>query len=209
MITHDVEQGSPEWFALRLGIPTATDFSDIVTAAKGDLAAAHDKLINRLIDELARPQMQELFAGNRHTERGKELEPDARNLYRLLGKGELRQVGFITRDDGRAGCSPDSLVDCHTDSPGGLEIKCPDGHTHVGYLRAGTLPNDYRQQVHGSMVISGRKWWDFMSYCPGYRPLIVRVHWNEYTDKVAAGLEQFLSVLETEKAKILSPEEIA
>lgn len=36
MILHDVEQRSEAWHALRLGIPTASRFGDILTA-RGDL----------------------------------------------------------------------------------------------------------------------------------------------------------------------------
>jgi hypothetical protein len=199
----DVEQGSPEWRALRLGIPTATDFDSMITAVKGDLSAGADGCINKLIDELVRPELQEeSFTGNRHTEHGKEWEPKARAWYAFTTGNEVRQVGFVLRDDGKAGCSPDSLVG----ESGGLEIKCPDGPTHVSYLRKRTLPDKYKQQVHGSMVITGRRWWDFLSYCPGYRPFLIRVHWDEYTDKVAAAIESFIAKLETAKAEIITNE---
>jgi hypothetical protein len=195
----DFEQGSAEWFAARNGIPTATDFADIVTAVKGDLSAGADSCINRLLDEIVRPDAQAItvFAGNRHTERGKELEPAARRAYEFLTGNPVRVVGFVARDDGKAGCSPDGITDF-----GGLEIKCPDGPTHVGYLRAGILPAKYRQQVHGGMVITGFRRWDFFSYCPGYAPFFVSVAWDEYTDKVSAALDQFVARLDAAKKEL-------
>ena len=85
-------------------------------------------------------------------------------------------VGLCYLDEHRNfSCSPDGLVG----EDGGLEIKCPLIHTHVEYLLDGKLPTKYVQQVQGSMLISGRKWWDFMSYYPGLKPLVVRVERDE------------------------------
>lgn len=202
----DVQQGSPEWRALRMGIPTATDFESIVTAVKGDLSAASEGLINRLIDQHVRPGAQEEFTGNRHTDNGKALEPMARAWYEFISGLRVECVGFVLRDDGKAGCSPDGLVNVRGEIARvvgrGLEIKCPDGPTHVGYLRAKSLPAAYKQQVHGSMAITGLRVWDFVSYCPGYEPLLVSVEWDEYTDKVAAALDAFIARLDAAKAAL-------
>lgn len=202
----DCEQHSPEWFAARLGVPTASEFGDIITPKTGKLSASADGYIDRLIDEIVRPDAERGWGGNRHTERGTMREPEARELYAFMHENaRVRTTGFILRDDGRAGCSPDSLVD----HDGGLEIKCPDGPTHISYLRAGTLPDKYKPQVHGSLVITGRSWWDFMSHCPGYRPLIVRVTPDDYTAKLAACLAEFLDRLEEAKARIIEPQRSA
>lgn len=199
----DCEQHSPEWFAARMGVPTASEFGDIITPKTGKLSASADGYIDRLIDEIVRPDAERGWGGNRHTERGTAFEPDARELYAFMNEeARIRTVGFVLRDDGRAGCSPDSLVD----DDGGLEIKCPDGPTHIGYLRAGTLPDKYKPQVHGSLVITKRKWWDFMSHCPGYKPLIVRVTPDDYTQKLAACLDEFLERLEVAKAQFIEPQ---
>jgi hypothetical protein len=106
----DVEQNSPEWFAARRGLPTASCFDQIVTAQRGDLAAAHERYINQLIDELVRPDSAPSFTGNRHTERGKLLEPEARRAYAFVSGHAVQTVGLVLRDDGRVGCSPDALV---------------------------------------------------------------------------------------------------
>jgi hypothetical protein len=74
-----------------------------------------------------------------------------------------------------AGASPDGLVG----ESGGLEIKCPMPATHIEYLRDGRLPSKYIQQVQGCLWISGRDWWDFMSYHPKMTPLIIRVYRDE------------------------------
>ncbi|OUL17295.1 hypothetical protein B0X78_00245 [bacterium AM6] len=46
--------------------------------------------------------------------------------------------------------------------------------------------------MHGSLIITGRTWWDFMSYCPGYDPLIVRVQPDGFTEKLQGHLDRFL-----------------
>jgi len=194
----DCEQGTPEWLTARLGVPTASEFDSIITPKKGDLAAAHETYINQLLDEQIRRDAERSFKGNADTDRGHELEPDARALYSFIRDVEPQQAGFILRDDGMAGCSPDSLVN----DDGGLEIKCPDGPMHVGYLRAGTLPDKYKPQVHGCLIITGRQWWDFMSYCPGHKPLIIRVVPDDYTAKLAKLLDGFVKKLAAEKLKL-------
>lgn len=198
MIVLDCEQRSPEWYAARLGIPTASEFGSIITPAKGQLAAAHDAYINRLIDEAARPGVDRSWSGNRHTERGRDLEPEARNAYAFLRGVTPREVGMVLNDERTAACSPDSLVD-----DGGLEVKCPDGPTHVAWLRAGKLPDDHKAQVHGCMVITGAPWWDFLSYCDGYRPLLLRVVRDDFTAKLATLLDGFVEKLAIERAKVL------
>ena len=194
----DCEQGSPEWFSARLGVPSASEFDSIITPKKGELAAAHETYIDRLIDEAIRVDAKRKFQGNADTDRGHELEPEARELYAFMRDVEPQTVGFVLRDDGAAGCSPDALIG----KVGGLEIKCPDGPQHVGYLRAGALPDKYKPQVHGNLLITGRDWWDFMSYCPGHKPLIVRVVPDEFTQKLAKHLDFFVKKLAAEKLKL-------
>lgn len=194
----DCEQGTDEWFAARRGVPSASEFDSIITPKKGDLAAAHEAYIDRLIDETIRVDAVRKFHGTADTDRGHELEPDAREMYAFMHNVEPQTVGFVLRDDGAAGCSPDALVG----DDGGLEIKCPDGPQHVGYLRAGCLPDKYKPQVHGNLLITGRAWWDFVSYCPGHKPLIVRVTPDAYTARLAELLDFFVKKLASERQKI-------
>lgn len=195
----ECEQKSPEWYAARCGIPTASEFGNIITPKRGDYAAAADVYVNELIDEIVRPNADRGWEGNRHTRRGNFLEPEARELYAFMHDDvDLQPIGFIVSDDGTMGCSPDSLVN----PDGGLELKCPDGPTHVKWLRAGGIPDEHKPQVHGCLIVTGRPWWDFMSYCPGYAPLIVRVAPDEYTAKLAAHLIRFKNHLDEAKAQI-------
>jgi hypothetical protein len=188
----DCEQRSPEWYAARRGIPTASEFGCIITPKRGEYAAAADTYINQLIDETVRPDADRSWGSNRHTERGCDLEPEARDLYAFERDLVPLQVGFILNDAGTLGCSPDSLID----PDGGLEVKCPDGPTHVKWLRAGGVPDEHKAQVHGCLIVTGRAWWDFLSYCPGYPRLLVRVTPDDFTAKLSAHLERFLGELQ-------------
>ena len=167
------EQGSPEWLAARLGIPSASMFAKIVTT-KGIWSASADAYINQLVAERLTGEREEVFQSH-HMLRGTELEPDARDLYSLISDAEVTEVGFCLHDTLSAGCSPDGLIG----EDGGLEIKCPAPSTHVEYLRGGVLPSKYKQQVMGCLWITGREWWDFVSYHPTMKPLIVRVERDE------------------------------
>lgn len=193
------EQRSPEWYAARRGVPTASEFGNIITPKRGEYAAAADTYINQLIDEIIRPDAAQSFTGNRHTERGEILEDDARELYAFEREVAPQQVGFILNDAGTLGCSPDSLIG----TDGGLEIKCPDGPTHVKWIRAGGVPDEHKPQVHGSLIITGRAWWDFLSYCPGYPPLMVRITPDAFTEKLHTHLERFVSEYATARESFL------
>ena len=192
IIKESVEQGSEEWLALRRGRPTASQFGRILTPARAELSKSRFEYMDELIAECFFPEFVE-FEGNKWTDRGNELEPEAREAFGYQTKLNLWQVGFCTRDDGVVGCSPDSLiVDEHGKVVSGLEIKCPAPKKHVTYKRLGKLPNEYKAQVHGSMAVTGVDEWHFYSYAPGVQPLHLVVDRDDYTQKLTDALDEFL-----------------
>lgn len=194
MIVHPhVLQGSDEWMAMRRGRPTASRFKDIITAAKGELSKSATEYMHELIGECFVPEWVD-FAGNKFTDRGTELEPEAREAYEMMMQTTVVQVGFCTRDDGVVGCSPDGLIPGGTTSEWfkGLEIKCLSPKKHIACIANGTLPDEYKQQVHGSMAVTGLDSWDFFSYFPGLQPFLITVRRDDYTDKLSAALDTFL-----------------
>ncbi len=167
----DVPQGEAEWMAARLGRPTASQASRIVTRT-GKPSSQADAYMAELLAEyfLGHPVTE--FDGNVWTERGKALEPDAFALYAFHVDSEPRTTGIVYRDESRLfGASPDGLVD----PDGGLELKAPMPGTHLLWLARGECPPQHWCQVQASIWATGRKWWDFMSYYPDLPPLIVRV----------------------------------
>jgi hypothetical protein len=190
----DVPQGSEDWHACRLGIPTASRFSDILAKGEGKTRARY---LRDLAAEIIRGTVEEDGYSNVHMERGKLLEDDARRLYAFMADVEPVQVGFIK--DGRKGCSPDSLIG----DVGGLEIKTALGHIQVERLQKGGLPSEHKAQVQGSLWVTGRAWWDFCSYSPGLPPLIVRVERDEtYIDQLAKAVDAFNEELDSLVASI-------
>ncbi len=186
----ECDQLSPEWWEARKGVPTASCFSRIITAG-GKLSAQADDYIAELIGERV------CLTPNYFTTQGKpvtrdmqhgtDTEPEARRFYEMERGVDVRRVGFIMTDDCRFGCSPDGLVD----PDGALELKCVMLKTQVKYLLEGTLPSEYRAQVHGQLIVTGRKWVDFLSYAPGLEPFIIRVEPDAFTRELKVGLEMF------------------
>lgn len=187
------QQQSEEWFEARRGKPTASRF-DQITTPTGKPSSARKTLALELCAELVRPAFpDEMFTGNKHTDRGNELEPIAREEFTTRTGYGVEQVGFITRDDGIVGCSPDAVIRNQKGQiVAGLELKCPIPHKHAQYIVDGELPSEYKQQVHGSMAVTGLKTWFFMSYCRGFKPFILRVEWDSYTDTISKHLDDFL-----------------
>ena len=185
----DVIQGSPEYHAAHRGVPSASQFHRIITPKTGKLSAQADGYINELIAEKYSllPPLQYGIPKSPALAHGVECEAEARLWYELETNCDVRQVGFCLSDDGRFGCSPDGLIG----EEGGLELKCPQGHIQAGYVRAGTLPDEYKAQVHGSLIVTGRKWWDFLSYSPGLPPLCIRVERTPYANSLTVALEDF------------------
>jgi hypothetical protein len=185
------EQKSLDWWNLRRGIPTASAFDRILTPAKGQPSAQQDEYIAELIAERSEFSPPFVvpdggFVSDEMTE-GIRREPEARNWYAMQTDGDVRQVGFVLSACGRFGASPDGLVG----EDGGLELKNPSAKTHVKYLLKGTLPVEYKCQLHGSLIVTGRKWWSFVSYCPGFAPLHLRIEADDFTAKLRDELERF------------------
>lgn len=191
MIVLDIEQGTEEWQKARLGIPTASNFDKIVTT-KGDLSKQSKKYLYTLASEQVTGVKEEGYT-NGVMQRGNELEQEARDFYELTQSATIEKVGFVYSDESKSvGASPDGFVG----EEGGIEIKCPLAHTHVGYLLGKKLPTEYIQQVQGNLFVTGRKWWDFVSYYPGMKPLIVRVVPDlEFHKSLKEALEKFCNDL--------------
>lgn len=169
MITLDVKQGSPEWFAAKCGIPSASNFDKIVTS-KGEPSKSRDKYIWQLAGERVSGKCADSYT-NAIMEKGIVMEDEARSLYEMLKDVKVEQVGICYPDEKKlSAASPDGLVG----KDGLIEIKCPLIYTHVGYLLKNELPVEYFEQTQGQLYVTGRKWVDFVSYYPGIKPLIIR-----------------------------------
>lgn len=186
----DCEQGSEEWYKIRLGMPTASNFDKIITT-KGEPSKQAKKYLYKVAGEFITGIPEETYQSAAML-RGKEVEAEARNFYEMVKDVEVEQVGFVLVDSEDVGCSPDGLVSEDTI----VEIKCPIIATHVGYLLDNKLPADYFQQTQGQLLVTGRRFCDFVSYYPGLKPLIVRVERDEkFIDALEVELKMFCNEL--------------
>lgn len=197
MIVVDCEQGSPEWIKARLGIPTASQFSRIITPKTMKLSGSVDSYLCELLaEQMLGTQVND--ENNDFMMRGTGLELDAVSFYELQRDTEAQRVGFCLADDRRYGCSPDRLVG----EDGGLEIKCPSAPTHVSYML--DVTEKYRPQVQGALWITGRKWWDFLSYNPELPPVLVRFERDEeFITALSKCMAQFLSYMDESREKLV------
>lgn len=198
MIRLDMPQGSDEWLKARLGIPTASQFHRLVTPKTGKLSAASDGYLHELIAEWALGvSLDETLTA--FMQRGTDLEESAVSLYEFTKDVVTDPVGFCLTDDRTAGCSPDRLVG----DDGGLEIKCPGAAQHVANILE--MTTKYTAQVQGALWVTGRDWWDLLSYHPTMPPAMVRIRRDEAFIKLLAGaVAEFTERLEQAKATMIA-----
>ena len=184
-----MDQGTLEWHRQRLGVPTASRFHEIITAAKGALSTSAKKYAAELVAE--RLGFTEPRISTGHMQHGIDTEPAARSWAEWELDEDIIEVGMVFNDEGTLACSPDGLIYSGGDPVMGFEVKCPMPKTHILWTEAGVLPPTHVQQVHGSMAVTGLSSWWFMSYVEGLMPFLLRVERDGYTDQVAAALHQF------------------
>mgnify|MGYP001612031857 CR=1 FL=1 len=173
MKLHNVEQRSPEWYALRAGIPTASEFSSLVTGT-GGRSKTLPRYAKTLAGEAFSGKTLDAWEGNAWTERGREMEIEAIRLYEFKEDCAVSPVGFVTRDDGTAGCSPDGFVGAY----GAVEVKCLKAENHIEaimyHAKHGRCDPGYTQQPQGQIWIAERQWVDLIFYHPVLPLLVIR-----------------------------------
>ena len=192
-IFEDVEQGSDEWRKLRAGLPTASEFHDVIAKVgpRGGIPKGRQKLMWRLAGEILTGEPEDTYQ-NADMQRGKDREAEARAWYELDQGVETKQIAFIRND--RCGASPDSMVG----DDGLLEIKDAKPSVQIERLLSGDLPSEHKAQCQGQLMVSGRSWVDFLSHCRGLPPHLIRVERDEkYISELREGVERFVAELDT------------
>ena len=159
-----MKQGSEEWFAARLGIPTASRFGDVMAKGRGNQPSASRKnYMAQLLLERLTGARQETYQ-NAAMQWGTETEPLAREAYEAETGELVEQVGFVNMvsGTGKIGASPDGLVG----EDGLLEIKCPEPAQSLQNALDGEYHKKYHWQVQGQLLVTGRKWCDFVVFDP-------------------------------------------
>lgn len=193
-------QRTPEWFAQRWGLATASRFSDIIAKTKnGPAASRKNYLAELLIERLTPPPTEDNGWKNASMQFGIDNEPVARLAYELETGNTVEEAFFEKHPTLQAGASPDGYVN----DDGLLEIKVPNLATHLETLRNREVPKNYYTQVQGQLWITGKKWCDFVSYTPflenDAQMFIKRVPRDtKFIRELEAEVKQFLRELEKE-----------
>lgn len=198
----DAPQGTPEWLQARCGVPSASRFGAIMATIKSREAADRRNYRTDLVVERLTGRPLESFT-TAAMKQGIEREPFARMAYEARTGNIVQEVGFCLHDTVNAGASPDGLIG----EDGGLEIKCPERSAHLCYLQERGEPAAYTWQIQGGMWITGRAWWDFVSYNPDFpehlQLIVRRIKRNdEAIKKLAAEVEKFLGEVDAEVERV-------
>lgn len=194
----DHSQRSQGWRQDRAGRITASRFADVMAIGKrGDyLKARGDYMLQLAFERLSGVPRQEVQGAALYW--GREVEPFALEAYQLKTGQFVESSEFIEHPDFPfIGCSPDGLIG----ADGGYESKCPYSEAvHLETFLHG-MPAEHVAQVQGCMWVTGRQWWDFVSFdprqAPGFRLYVQRIPRDDaYIDRLAFELGKFEAELQ-------------
>lgn len=203
---HDIAQNTDEWLAMRAGKLTGSGLSKIMAnygKAFGNPAKQYVK--NTALERITGKPVRSKYK-NEAMEKGHENEPIAIMEYSDLTFSEVTNGGFFCNEF--VGCSPDGLVGDH----GLIEVKFADQSAiHFDRIKRQSFDSAYKWQVIGNLMLTGRKWIDFISYCPEYpkgkQIYIKRVFAKDVQDEfemIRKRIEMFLPQVEEAKQIILN-----
>lgn len=158
---------------MRCGLLTASEMGLIVTptlkAASNEKERAH---LYELLAQRVTKYVEPRYIGDDML-RGLEDEVLAVELY---GKNiaPTKEIGFITNDKFgfTIGYSPDALVG----GDGLIEVKSRRAKFQVQTIIDGAVPAEYAIQIQTGLMVSERKWLDFISYSGGLPMFVMRCY---------------------------------
>lgn len=154
-------QGSEEWKEARRGKVTASPMIKIIKGRSGYKASRKDYMAEKICEILTGEIAEHYISPEMQW--GTEHEPTARTSYEIKTGNLVEEVGFIIHPEIESlGASPDGLVGVD----GMVEIKCPKTATHIETIMTGKIKPDYIYQMQTGLIVTGRKWCDFVSYDP-------------------------------------------
>lgn len=180
------EQGSPEWFAARAGIPTSSEFATVMAKGRGGgESKTRRTYLLKLAGERLTDEPMDSYS-NHHMERGKEMEGEARDLYSFMSNEDPELVGFIR--NGPKGCSPDALIG----GDGMLELKTKLPHLLIDLLLKDAPPPEHKAQCQGQLWVAEREWVDLAVYWPRLPLFVKRAHRDEaYIKTLSEAVDKF------------------
>ena len=143
-----IEQGSPEWQALRCGKATASRVADIMRKTKTGPSAARQRYLGELVAERLTGQKANGYK-NADMDWGILTEADARAAYAFFHSA-VELIDFVDHPSiAMSGASPDGFVG----DDGLVEIKCPATHTHIETLISQSIDTDYGTQMQWQICL--------------------------------------------------------
>lgn len=161
----DLIQGTDQWHEVRRGIVTASTVGKLLTPTRKVAANDTARSLTRLLVAERITGRTVLTYRSDAMMRGVMDEPLARDLYARTYQG-VREVGFMTRELGAGavlGYSPDGLVA----DDGLIEVKSAEPKIHLARILADEVPAEHIAQCQAGLLVSGRHWCDYLSYCGG------------------------------------------
>jgi len=159
---YDVVQGTDEWNLLKAGMFSSSKFSELMGDKK---KSGRKTYLRRILSERITgiPCVDKYYG--QAMKRGNELESRGRALHGLKIGEKIKEVGFITLGggwDGWVGCSTDGLIG----EDGIYEGKAVNNPVQIWTILEDRVPTHHRFQIQGGMLVTGRKFCDFVSYNP-------------------------------------------
>lgn len=190
----EVVQGTDEWYEVRLGIPTASNFGIVMASGRdGDESKTRAQYMRVLAGEVLTGRPAEGKIETAAMRRGKEMEPEAREHYLSARFCDLRQVGFVRRKlpSGRYfGASPDGLIGKRK----ALEIKTMRPDLMIERLEKGAAGiTEHRPQVQGTMLVGDLEEVDLMLFYSGMpvSPTVTVYRDDTYCKEIRRAVEVF------------------
>lgn len=160
----DLEQGSEAWKAARCGSLGGSRFHEAIAKTKSGWGASRANLAAELVIERLTGQPVEKFV-TAAMQAGTDNEPAARSLYEFMTDSTVEQVGLYTHPTiEHAHYSPDGIVS----DDGLIEIKAPLPATHLKTILSEEIDGKYLTQIAWGFAVTGRKWCDYISFCPAF-----------------------------------------
>ena len=156
----DVEQNTDEWFALRMGKPTSSNFPKIMANEGKAFGNPAIEYAQRLALEHVKGVRDERGYKGVYFDDGHEFEPIAIELYEQEHFKTVTRGGFFV--NGRFGDSNDGNVG----DEGCVEVKSVIANTQWKRIKTNPIDTAYKWQIQGHIWIGEKHWCDFISYCP-------------------------------------------
>ena len=192
MIIHKFEQGSEDWFDIRLGRVGGSEAEPFLTKSES-IGPGIATLVYKKVAEKLTGQTKTFFVSE-DMQRGTDLEPLARKEYENKKFTKVDEVGYISKGD-FFGVSPDGLVG----DDGMIEIKCPSGAEYIRFFDSQKIKKAYIAQIHWSLWITGRKWCDLFVYNPDFEKCSKTI--RIFPDKETFDIFEKKSILYIERFK--------